>query len=163
MVHPRGAKGAVASLNGEKIESFVTFTLNLITKSLKTHNFLSETSPFFQNFALAALGILHFVPSLKHLWVHLWRWHLKFLSNLHAKFHIGKRRLVRGSELKNVKNQTLGSYRMWWVLKVKKNFVLRFWKLWYIVEDLHEKCYGASTFTLPILFRHYSQKTHFSC
>ena len=43
-----GAKGAVAPLTftGEKIESFVAFTRNLIPKSLGTHHFLDKILQF---------------------------------------------------------------------------------------------------------------------
>ena len=41
-----GAKEARAPLKGEKIESFVIFTLILIPKSLKIYHFLNENSQF---------------------------------------------------------------------------------------------------------------------
>ena len=44
--HKGGAKGAMVPLMVEKIKSFVTFTPNLISKSLKTHHFLNETLQF---------------------------------------------------------------------------------------------------------------------
>ena len=49
MARPRGAvlKGIYPLLfKNAKIESCVTFTPNLIPKSLKTHHFLNETSKF---------------------------------------------------------------------------------------------------------------------
>ena len=46
MAHPRGAKQSIVPIKGEKIESYVTFTPNLIPKSLKTHYFLNENSKF---------------------------------------------------------------------------------------------------------------------
>ena len=41
---PKGWQRGLAPLKGEKIESFVAFTRNLIPKSLKPHHFLNETS-----------------------------------------------------------------------------------------------------------------------
>ena len=38
--------GCATAFNGEKIECFVTFTLNLLLKSLTAHHFLHETSRF---------------------------------------------------------------------------------------------------------------------
>ena len=64
----------------KKIESFVTFTLNLIPESLKTCHFLYELHnpifyaikiPIFKNFALATLEILHLAPPLENFWVRI--------------------------------------------------------------------------------------------
>ena len=55
------------------VPPLVTFTLNLILKKLKIHHFLVQLHnlislglkiQFFQNFALATLGILHLAPPL---------------------------------------------------------------------------------------------------
>ena len=68
------AKRAMLPLKDEKIGSFITFTLNLIPKSLTAHHVFNYSSkfeiqhsrkavfqgskmPFFQNFTLIALGI----------------------------------------------------------------------------------------------------------
>ena len=42
-----GAKRAIAApLKDQKVESFVSFKLNLILEKLKNHHFLNETSQF---------------------------------------------------------------------------------------------------------------------
>ena len=75
VAHPRGWLRELQPppLKGEKIESFVVITRNLIPKSLKTYHFLNKTSKIdflrlkntiFQNFALAAIGILYLAPPL---------------------------------------------------------------------------------------------------